>query len=576
MRGIRSRPRTCSTAACVAFDAHLQAASTIRSSSSSKGEGSRTSGPSYISRDNSSGIRSPGVHNRTTNRQISSSSTGASISRRSLKQSTGELLQLVEDDDPFVGAEYAFAPGFGLLSGLAQLASSAAGYAAGFVQQQQQQWRPPWMGYRSEAGGSGAAAFNASSGNATHSYHFSHMLQMQLPQSWDTVNMTQIVRDNLEPDLLFWQQLEYVPSVADLFDQAQHNPMIANLPNTRRLVEIRRNVLRFPLMPPGRLQTDCDEGCDPQLADFVRAMRAAVEVFGLELPDVLFLLNTDDAPVCNREQAMNRECAAPVISLSKEANMADLLGPVMRRADAEVVHRHAPWASKKNKAFFRGSPSCGGMPFPPQCARSLVARLAQVSYPHLLDAGLVEPYNRPDQIEGDPVLRDGNGSLPVLPKVSMAELPDYKWLLNLDGHIAAYRLANLLATNSLVFKQQSNMVEYYYRSLRPFHHYVPIFKTSEHDLVPRLEWAFAHDELSRHIVFNANRFALTYTTYKARVLYWKYVLLAYKELVPDMEDYFRYTVSAEPLLSQPGDSFMGSLLKQLAATATPAGSEKRR
>jgi hypothetical protein len=47
------------------------------------------------------------------------------------------------------------------------------------------------------------------------------------------------------------------------------------------------------------------------------------------------------------------ECAAPVISLSKEANMADLLGPVMRRADAEVVHRHAPWGSKKNKAFFR-------------------------------------------------------------------------------------------------------------------------------------------------------------------------------------------------------------------------------
>jgi hypothetical protein len=46
---------------------------------------------------------------------------------------------------------------------------------------------------------------------------------------------------------------------------------------------------------------------------------------------------------------------------------------------------------------------------------------------------------------------------------------------------------------------------------------VPIFKTSEHDLVPRIEWAFQHDELSRHIVFNANRFALTYTTYKARV-----------------------------------------------------------
>jgi hypothetical protein len=55
------------------------------------------------------------------------------------------------------------------------------------------------------------------------------------------------------------------------------------------------------------------------------------------------------------------------------------------------------------------------------------------------------------------------------------------------------------------------------RSLRAFHQYVPIFKTSEHDLMPRIEWAFQHEELSRHIVFNANRFALTYTTYKARV-----------------------------------------------------------
>jgi hypothetical protein len=45
------------------------------------------------------------------------------------------------------------------------------------------------------AGSSGTAAVNAgSSGNTTHSYHFSHMLQMQLPQPWDSVNMTQIIK----------------------------------------------------------------------------------------------------------------------------------------------------------------------------------------------------------------------------------------------------------------------------------------------------------------------------------------------------------------------------------------------
>ena len=38
-----------------------------------------------------------------------------------------------------------------------------------------------------------------------------------------------------------------------------------------------------------------------------------------------------------------------------------------------------------------------------------------------------------------------------------------RYLLNLDGHTAAYRLGHLLATNSLVFKQESPQIEYYYR-----------------------------------------------------------------------------------------------------------------
>jgi acetylglutamate kinase len=38
-----------------------------------------------------------------------------------------------------------------------------------------------------------------------------------------------------------------------------------------------------------------------------------------------------------------------------------------------------------------------------------------------------------------------------------------RWLLNLDGHVAAYRLAQLLAANSLVLKQESLQHEYYYK-----------------------------------------------------------------------------------------------------------------
>lgn len=482
---------------------------------------------------------------------------------RSLKQSPVALLQLIDADDPFAGARDALLPGAGLVSSLVQP-------ALGFVQQRN--WQMPWL--RNIAGARTSTALpRVPTGNATHTYRFSHTMQITIPQPWDNLNMSHVLRDNLEQDLLFWQQVEYIPSVYDVIDQARNHPEIARVPNTRRLVEIRNNQLRFPLMPPEK-QTTCDEWCDPQLYDFVLAMKAAVDVYKLDLPDVLFIINVDDSPVCNQEQVLKRECKAPVVSLSKETHMADLIGPVLKKSDAEVVHRYAPWISKRNMAFFRGVPSCGDMPFPPRCARTLAARLAQMNYSDILDVGLVEEYNSPAQIEGDPVLRDGNGSLPVLSRVSMAELPKYKWLLNLDGHTAAYRLANLLAVNSLVLKQHTNMVEYYYRSLRPFHHYVPIFKTSEHDLIPRIEWAMTHEELVKRIISNANHFALTYTTYRARVLYWKYVLLAYKKLIPDMEDYFRATgqqgyASLSDITQERGKtnaslSYLETALKQLA------------
>lgn len=97
-----------------------------------------------------------------------------------------------------------------------------------------------------------------------------------------------------------------------------------------------------------------------------------------------------------------------------------------------------------------------------------------------------------------------------------------------------------------------------YRSLRPFHHYVPIFKTSEHDFIPRLQWAMAHQDMVKHIVSNANHFAMTYTTYKARIYYWKYVLMAYKKIFTDQDDYFSRA-------AQPKNQMELLLKQQLAA-----------
>lgn len=81
----------------------------------------------------------------------------------------------------------------------------------------------------------------------------------------------------------------------------------------------------------------------------------------------------------------------------------------------------------------------------------------------------------------------------------------YKYLVNVDGFVAAYRLAHLLMGNSLVFKQESPYYEHYYKALKPWKHYVPVERDLS-DLLEKIEWAKANDEEAQRIVKRANRF----------------------------------------------------------------------
>ena len=90
-------------------------------------------------------------------------------------------------------------------------------------------------------------------------------------------------------------------------------------------------------------------------------------------------------------KAATRECVAPIISISKDVAGTDVVAPMMLLPDANVTWRHAPWAAKAPKAFFRGAPSCGELTFEKGvCGRTWVARMAQMR-PDLLDAGECRP-----------------------------------------------------------------------------------------------------------------------------------------------------------------------------------------
>lgn len=69
----------------------------------------------------------------------------------------------------------------------------------------------------------------------------------------------------------------------------------------------------------------------------------------------------------------------------------------------------------------------------------------------------------------------------------------YKYQINIDGTVAAYRLPYLLAGDSVVLKQDSIYYEHFYSQLQPWVHYIPV-KADLTDLLEKIQWAKDHDE----------------------------------------------------------------------------------
>lgn len=82
----------------------------------------------------------------------------------------------------------------------------------------------------------------------------------------------------------------------------------------------------------------------------------------------------------------------------------------------------------------------------------------------------------------------------------------YKYQLNIDGAVAAYRLPYLLAGGSLVLKQDSPYYEHFYSKLVPYKHFVPI-KRDLTDVIEKIKWARENDLRVKEIATASRLFA---------------------------------------------------------------------
>ena len=281
--------------------------------------------------------------------------------------------------------------------------------------------------------------------------------------------------------------------------------------------------LYLTLGPPKKDPTNYFWTVLRDLQDLARAVR---------LPDTELLLNFADAPIVYAsETGRTTPPNLPVFSYCKRDRFLDVLVPgyytpdrVCREYRAFANRRH-PWRAKRRTAFARYTHFCTmqkqvddfGRPLPP-CARSYFASLAETARGRTrLD---VHPLNVVNDTK-DPSLQYGKRLLAKGEPKPMADHGEYAYLLDTDGFSSAYKLQQLLATNSVVLRHRSTWRAFYHRALHAFVHYVPVWQSSSDDVLRLLDWLGAHDAVAERVALAGQRFACEHLTQPGRLCYWR-------------------------------------------------------
>lgn len=110
----------------------------------------------------------------------------------------------------------------------------------------------------------------------------------------------------------------------------------------------------------------------------------------------------------------------------------------------------------------------------------------------------------------------------------------YKYQINIDGTVAAYRLPYLLIGDSVVIKQDSEYYEHFYHQLEAYEHYIPMRHDLD-DIIELVQWAIDHDDTVSVVIKDLlNHFFNTFRPRKLvevvrsllRIIYYQKVFIA--------------------------------------------------
>ena len=278
-------------------------------------------------------------------------------------------------------------------------------------------------------------------------------------------------------------------------------------------------------------------------------MKNMLEVLCKErkLPDIEFFINRRDFPLLTRDStepynniwntydkqliSHNYPQYVPILSMSTSDRYADIAIPTYEDwARVQSLHNvwfprscsdyntnfNKDWSSKKPTAVFRGGSTGCGVTIETNM-RLKLSYLSHVTKPDTngipyLDAGITKWNLRPRKIQNEKYLKTIDiKTLPFrkVPFLSPLEQSNYKYIINVDGHVSAFRLSLELNMGCVILLVKSNWKMWFSNLLIPYTHYVPV-KPDLSDLIDQIKWCRDNDEKCQEIVSNAQTFFNTY------------------------------------------------------------------
>ncbi len=261
------------------------------------------------------------------------------------------------------------------------------------------------------------------------------------------------------------------------------------------------------------------------------------------VPDIEFFINRRDFPQIkmNDTEAYNHiwggsnhplvshkyEKYAPILSGSTSEMYADIAFPTYEDWARCINQKYGTvfpnacreypkiekiqWNEKIAKAVFRGTTTGAGVT-PETNQRIKVMDMAETPQgKKLLNVGITKWNLRPRKLQDAKYIQtiERRNGYPKANRLSLQEQSQYKYILNLEGHVAAYRLSYEMSSGSVILLADSKWKMWYHHLIKPYVHYVPV-KEDLSDLFSQIEWCKQNDEKCQAIAKNALNFYSMY------------------------------------------------------------------